>query len=130
MTIADTCILVACLLPLLCTGLAKFKGFSRPRAAGGYDNHNPRQWLATLGGAEARANAAQHNSFEALPLFIAGVLIAEFHSGAQARIDTFAMLFIAVRLGYIAAYVADLATIRTLLWIVGFGLSIALFFVA
>ena len=130
MTAADTCILVACLLPLLCTGLAKYKGFTKPRAAGGYDNHNPRQWLATLGGAEARANAAQQNSFEALPIFIAGVLIAELHSGAQARIDLLAMIFIAVRLGYIAAYVADQATIRTLLWGVGFALSVSLFFVA
>ena len=35
----------------------------------GYDNHNPRAWLAQVTGFRARANAAQTNSFEAFPFF-------------------------------------------------------------
>jgi uncharacterized MAPEG superfamily protein len=130
LTVAHAAILVACFLPIVCAGLAKSKGFGTPRRLGGFDNHNPRQWLAGLQGWQARANAAQHNSFEALPLFIAGVLIAERLAPAlQARIDLLALVFIAARLGYIASYVADRATLRSLCWTVGIGASVALFFV-
>lgn len=129
MTLAHAAILVACLLPIVCAGLAKSKGFGTPRRLGGFDNHNPRQWLAGLQGWQARANAAQQNSFEALPIFIAGVLIAERAQPAlQARIDLLALLFIAARVGYIAAYVADRASLRSVFWAVGLGASIALFF--
>ena len=36
--------------------------------------------------------------------------------------------FVLARLGYIACYVADQATLRSLLWVIGLGASIALFF--
>jgi uncharacterized MAPEG superfamily protein len=130
-TIAEACILVSCLLPIVCAGIAKSKGFGTPRRQGGFDNHNPRQWLAGLQGWQARAHAAQQNSFEALPLFIAGVLVAErLGAAGQARIDALALLFVAARLGYIAAYLADRATLRTILWTVALGACVALFFVA
>ena len=58
MTIAEGCILVACLLPIACAGIAKSKGFGKPRRDGGFDNNSPRQWLASLQGWQARANAA------------------------------------------------------------------------
>ncbi|MFT3805452.1 MAPEG family protein [Arenimonas sp.] len=129
MTIAELCILIACLLPIACAGIAKSKGFGKRRREGGFDNHNPRQWLANLHGWQARANAAQYNSFEALPIFIAGVLIAERLQAPQGRIDALALLFVAMRIGYIAAYLADKASLRSLLWAVALGASIALFFV-
>lgn len=128
MTLAETCVLIACLLPILCAGIAKSKGFGKPRREGGFDNRNPRPWLANLQGWQARANAAQYNSFEALPIFIAGVLIAERMQAAQSRIDMLAMLFIAARIGYIAAYLADKAMLRSLLWAVALAACIALFF--
>lgn len=129
MTTAEACILAACLLPIACAGIAKSKGFGKPRRDGGFDNRNPRQWLAALEGWQARANAAQQNSFEALPIFIAGVLIAEgLQAPPQARIDSLAMLFVAARVGYIGAYLADRATLRSILWTVGLGACIALFF--
>jgi uncharacterized MAPEG superfamily protein len=128
MTIANYCILAACLLPLLCTVLAKSGGMGKPRREGGYDNRNPRQWLAKLEGWRARANAAQQNSFEALPIFIAGVLVAQQMQAAQARIDGLALIFVAARMAYIGAYVGDRATLRSLLWGVGLAASIALFF--
>jgi uncharacterized MAPEG superfamily protein len=130
LTIADSCILVACLMPIACAGLAKSRGFGKPRREGGFDNFNPRQWLAGLQGWQARANAAQQNSFEALPVFIAGVLVAErLQPALQTRIDVLALLFICARLGFIAAYVADRATLRSVLWTIGLGASVALFFV-
>jgi uncharacterized MAPEG superfamily protein len=129
MTIADACILVSCLLPIACAALAKSKGIGRPRREGGFDNNNPRQWLAGLQGWQARANAAQQNSFEALPIFIAGALIAERLQAPQARVDGLALLFVLARIGYIGAYVADRANLRSTLWTVGLGASVVLFII-
>ena len=128
MTIADGCILVACVLPVLCAGVAKSPGLGKRRRDGGFDNNNPRQWLAKLQGWQARANAAQQNSFEALPIFIAGVLIAQQLHAPQTRVDNLALLFVAARIGYIGAYLADLAALRSTLWVVGLGASITFYF--
>jgi len=129
MTIAELCILIACLLPIVCAGIAKWKGFGVSRREGGFDNHNPRQWLARLEGWQARANAAQQNSFEALPIFIAGVLIAQAHGAPSGTVDTLALVFVLARVAYIATYLADRANLRTLCWVVALGCAIALFFV-
>ena len=94
MTIAYFTIIVACLLPIVCAGLAKSRGFGRPRREGGFDNHDPRAWLAKLDGWQARANAAQANSFEALPLFIAGVLVAHQLKAPQGLVDALALGFV------------------------------------
>ena len=128
MTNAEACILVACVLPIACAGLAKSKGFRNLRREGGFDNHNPRRWLTTLDGWRARANAAQQNSFEALPLLIAGVLVAERMHASQSLIDGLAVAFLAARLGYIGAYLADRATVRSTLWLAGIVCCVAMFF--
>ena len=129
MTIAYFCIIVACLLPIVCAGLAKSKGFGRPRREGGFDNEHPREWLAKLTGWQARANAAQANSFEALPLFVAGVLVAHQLQAAQGTINALALAFIAARLAFIAAYLADKASLRSVVWFAGVVVSVALFFI-
>ncbi|MGM9513862.1 MAPEG family protein [Roseateles sp. DB2] len=128
MTLANTCIIIAALLPIVCAGLAKSRGFGKRRRDGGYDNHDPRAWMAGLQGWQARANAAQANSFEALPLFIAGVLAAQQMQAPQDRIDLLAAAFIGIRLAYIGVYLADLATLRSLVWALGLACSIGLFF--
>lgn len=128
-TVANYCVLVACLLPPVCALLAKRSGIGRPRKDGGYDNHDPRGWLARQGGLAARANAAQMNGFEALPLFIAGVLMAQQAGVAQATVDGIAIAFVLTRLVYIAMYLADRQLARSLVWTLGMGLSISLFFV-
>ena len=129
MTLAQICLLVACLLPIGCAGLAKSKGFGKRRRDGGFDNHQPREWLARLEGWQARANAAQANSWEALPVFIAGLLVAHQHQAAQATVDMLALGFLAARLAFIALYVADKASLRSLVWVAGLAACIALFFV-
>lgn len=130
MTLSHACILLACFLPIACAGIAKSRGFGKPRREGGYDNHDPRQWLARQQGFQARANAAQYNSFEALPLFIAGVLIAEQGGAAQATVDAWSVAFIVLRLAYIGAYLADKAPLRSALWIGGMACCVGLFFQA
>lgn len=130
MTIAHLCLFVACLLPIACTGLAKSKGFGKRRRDGGFDNHQPREWLASLQGWQARANAAQGNSWEALAIFTAGLVVAYQRQAGQTTVDTLALVFVAARLAFIAAYLADQASLRSLVWFVGFGASLALFFVS
>ena len=129
MTLAEICILIACLLPIVCAGIAKSKGFGKPRREGGFDNHNPRSWLADLQGWQARAHAAQLNSFEVLPLLIAGVLVAQQHQAAQHTVDALAVAFIVLRIGFIWAYLADHANLRSALWALGLACCIAQFFV-
>ena len=129
MTLAQWCLLAASLLPVGCAALAKSPGFGKRRREGGFDNHAPREWLARLDGWQARANAAQANSWEALPLFIGGLFVAHQHQAAQATVDALALGFIAARLAYVGLYVADKASLRSLLWLTGAGLCAALFFV-
>jgi len=128
-TIAQLCLLVACALPLGCSWLAKSKGFGKRRRDGGFDNQAPREWLARQEGWQARANAAQANSWEALPLFLAGLFVAHQHQAAQATVDALALGFIAARLAFIGLYVANQASLRSLLWAAGAGCCAALFFV-
>ena len=129
MTVAQLCLLVACVLPVVCAGLAKSKGFGKRRRDGGFDNHSPREWLARQQGWQARANAAQANSWEALPIFLAGLFIAHQHQAAQATVDALALGFIAARLAYIGLYLADRASLRSLVWAAGLAACAALFFV-
>ena len=126
MKLSYLCILAACLLPIVAAGVAKWGTFTRHPSQGGYDNRNPRAWLAQQTGRRARANAAQANSFEALPLFIAAVLVAQQMHVAQAYIDGLAAAFVVLRVAYIWLYVANLATARTLVWSAGLGVSVAL----
>lgn len=128
-TVANFCILAACVLPIVCAGLAKRSGFGKRRKDGGYDNHDPRAWLARQSGLAARANAAQQNGFEALPLFIAGVLVAQQGGAAQGTVDGLAIAFLLARLAYIGVYLADRQLARSGIWVIGFALSVALFFV-
>jgi len=126
MKLSYLCILVACLLPIVAAGVAKWGAFTRPPGQGGYDNRDPRSWLARQTGRRARANAAQANSFEALPLFIAAVLAAQQRQVAQPLIDKLALAFVVLRVAYIWLYVADLAMARTLVWSAGLAVSVAL----
>ena len=127
-TLAYWCVLVAALLPVLCAGLAKAGGVGKSPGAGGFDNHNPRAWLQQQTGWHARANAAQANTFEALPFFMAAVVIAHQLGAAQGRLDLLAMAFIALRLLYIALYVADRAKLRSLAWAAALLVNIAILF--
>ena len=128
-TIAYGCILVAALLPIVCAGLAKRQGMGKSPQDGGYDNHNPRAWMARQGEASARANAAQANSFEALPFFIGAVIVAHQLAAPQMLLDVLAAAFIALRVAYIALYLADWALARSLVWGLALLANIAIFFI-
>ena len=119
--------LIAALLPIVCAVLPNGARSKTPPQRG-YDNHNPRVWLANQGDWRARANAAQANSFEALPFFIGAVVIAHQLHAPQTRLDILAVLFVVTRMLYIFMYVADLANARSLAWTVALLLNIAILF--
>jgi uncharacterized MAPEG superfamily protein len=127
-TIAYGCILIAVLLPLACAWLAKYPGFGKPRKQGGYDNADPRGWLARQSDWQGRANAAQANSFEALPFFIGAVIIAHQLRAPQGIVDILAILFITLRVIYIAMYVAGLPTMRSAIWALALLVNVGIFF--
>lgn len=129
LTVAYWCVLVAALLPIGCAWLAKSGQMTRSRREGGFDNQHPRDWLARQTGWRARANAAQANSFEALPFFIGAVVIAHQLGAAQIRIDVLAFVFVVLRLLYVMMYVANMASARSLIWALALLTNIAILFV-
>lgn len=111
-------LLATVLMPLICAGISK--------AGNGYDNRNPRAWLARQEGYRARAWAAQQNSWEALAVYVAALVAASLGSISPALIAQLATVFIVARIAYLFCYVANLATLRSLAWLLGFGSCICL----
>jgi uncharacterized MAPEG superfamily protein len=127
-TLAYWCVLIAALLPIACAVTAKWGSFGKPLNQGGYDNVNPRVWLARQTDWRARANAAQANSFEALPFFVGAVIIAHQLGAYQFRLDLLAFVYVVLRMVYIMLYVAGLANLRSLVWALALLVNIGIFF--
>ncbi len=116
-------ILVAIVLPILTTGLAKW-------GASGLDNNQPRLWQETLIGWRKRAEWAHRNHFEALAPFAAAVLVANMAHANAGAVNALAGIWVVFRLAYTACYLADRATLRSLMWLGGFACVIGLFITA
>ncbi|MBK0064680.1 MULTISPECIES: MAPEG family protein [unclassified Acinetobacter] len=114
-------ILAACLLPYVFTIIAKLSGGFKAK-----DNQNPRQFLAQSTGIAARANAAQQNSFESLPLFIAAILMAEYMVIPQNIIMTFGLAYLVLRILYGICYLINWATLRSIIWLLSMLCPISL----
>ncbi len=121
MTFAYWCLPLAMFLPLVWVGYAKVTGGS------GYDNSRPREWLESREGRAKRANWAQQNSYEAFPPFAAAVIVAHLTGTPQGTIDVLAGAFLLVRIAHGCFYIADMSTARSVAWVAGFGITIALF---
>lgn len=122
MPLAYWCLLIVGLLPYAWALVAKL---GVP-----YDNHRPREVLAHAQGHRKRANWAQANAFESLPLFIAAVLVASLQHADAGKIDNAALLFVLARLAHGLFYIADLARPRSLAWLLGIGCVMYLFLLA
>jgi uncharacterized MAPEG superfamily protein len=109
MMISYGALLVAGLMPVVCAGIAK-SGFK------GFDNSDPRAWLAQQTGFRARANAAQANCFEAFPFFAVGVILALLTGVDPQLVDTLSLFFLAMRVAYVFFYITDKAKWRTMVW--------------
>jgi uncharacterized MAPEG superfamily protein len=115
-------IIIACLLPYVFTLIAKAKGGFQAK-----DNQNPREFLAKTTGLAARANAVQQNSFESLPLFIAAILMAEYMVVPEKFILSLGWAYIVLRIIYGICYLANLATLRSIIWFFSIFCPILLF---
>ncbi|WP_343597507.1 MAPEG family protein [Acinetobacter sp.] len=105
-------ILIACLLPYGFSMIAKITAGFKLK-----DNQQPREFLAKATGIAARANAVQQNSFESLPLFLVAILMAEYMVLDQSVIMTFGWAYIILRVGYGICYLANWATLRSIIWL-------------
>jgi uncharacterized MAPEG superfamily protein len=127
-TLAHWCLLIAALLPIVCAGIAKSGTMKTPPQEGGYDNHDPRAWMARQSDWRGRADNAQSNSFEALPFFFAAVLSAQYLQAAPLSLDLLALAFVLLRIAYIYCYVADKASLRSMVWTLAFLVNVAILF--
>ena len=91
MSIAYWCILIAAVLPYFWVAFAKC-------GAPGYNNKDPRGWVAKQDGYRVRnAYNAHLNAFEAFPTFAAGVLMAQFAGVDPDHVNLLAVAFIGFR---------------------------------
>ena len=126
MTLATAycCILIAALLPYVLALVAK-------TSAPGFNNRNPRAWLAKQTDYRVqRANAAHLNAFEAFAPFAAAVLMAQAAGVDHGRIAMLAVAFVAMRIAHGIFYVADVQMARSLSWLGGFACVVALMVMA
>lgn len=124
MFIAYSCIVVAACLPYLWTVLAK-------TSAPGYNNKDPRGWVARQDSYRVRnAYAAHLNAFEAFPAFAAAVLMAQFAQVDAQQVAWLSMAFVAFRVLHGICYLAVLPALRSLAWLAGFACVIALMLLA
>ena len=123
MTIALWCVLATGLLPYVAAAIAKV-------GKQGFDNYDPRAWLAQQGGFRARANAAQLNTFETFPLFAAAVIIAHMLAGPQTVVSVLALVVVFARVLYVICYITNSATLRSVAFAVGFFAVIGIFVAA
>ena len=123
MLISYGAVLVAGIMPVVCAGIAK-SGFQ------GYDNSDPRAWLARQSGFRARANAAQANCFEAFPFFAVGVILALLTGVEPRTVDGLSVFFVAARVAYVWCYVSDKAKWRTMVWSAAYLAVVALYALA
>ncbi len=127
MTTPFWCLLVTCLIPFF---IAPIGGYFRGKQFGTMDNKNPRIQAAGLTGAGARAQAAQANAWEALPVFTAAVLVAHIANADAGSSATAALVFVAARVGHAGFYLADIDKARSGIFLVGLGCCIWLFVLA
>ena len=122
-------------LPLACIPLALGTvyaprigvAYAQSRHPDGWDNKHPRDQVATLTGWSRRANAAHNNGFEAFAPFAAAVLVAHITQADPTWTGILSVLFVVARTLYVALYIANADKLRSTVWMVGFGSTLALF---
>jgi uncharacterized MAPEG superfamily protein len=120
LSLAYWILFIAFFLPFVAAGIAK-------AGRRDYDNADPRAWELKLDGRRRRAVAAMNNTFEALPFFAAAVIVAHQLGAAQGRLDLLAGVWLALRVVYLALYVGDRASARSLVWMAAVAVNAWIF---
>ncbi len=125
MTTPFWCLLTAAMIPYL---LAPIAAYFKKQQLGSIDNKHPREQSKALTGMGARAVAAQENMWESLAVFAPAVIVNHLRGDADpATAAMLAQVYIGARFVHAGAYLADIAPLRSLAFLVGFLCSIWLF---
>ncbi len=116
MTIAIWCILIAATLPYVAFGFVK-----------GLDPNQPRDRVGDLSGRAARAYGAHLNALETFPWFAAAVIVAHMIGGPSRIADGLAVVYVLLRLGHMAAYIAGRQPLRSAAFSLGQLAALAIF---
>jgi uncharacterized MAPEG superfamily protein len=116
MTIAIWCILIAQILPYVAFSFVK-----------GIDPEQPRFQVGGLIGQSVRAYGAHLNGLETFPWFAAAVIVAHMVGGPSRIVDILAVIYILVRIGHLAAYLAGRQPLRTAAFTVAQFTALAIF---
>jgi uncharacterized MAPEG superfamily protein len=127
MTTPFWCLLVAVLIPYF---LSPIVVAQRVKQLGKLDNKYPREQQAKLTGLGARAQAAENNAFEALPIFASAVFVSHLAGANPSTAATLSLVFIAARLAHAIFYLTNIDALRSLSWLVGLACCIALFVIS
>jgi uncharacterized MAPEG superfamily protein len=106
---------IASLFPII---LAVSGGYLRYRQCGRFDNHHPRLQQAQLTGMAARVLAAQNNAWEALILYTAMCVLAYVSPVDSGEFSYAAVLFLLSRIAHPVFYLLDMASYRSLVFLV------------
>jgi uncharacterized MAPEG superfamily protein len=116
MTIAIWCILIAATLPYVAFGFVK-----------GIDSNQPRYHVGDLIGQSARAYGAHLNGLETFPWFASAVIVAHMIGGPSRIADILAVVYILLRIGHMAAYIAGRQPLRSAAFTVAQFIALAIF---
>ena len=103
MTIAIWCIFIAATLPYVPYGFVVKE----------LDPNQPRTHLGELSGQSIRTYGAHLNGLETFPWFAAAVIVSHMVGGPSRVADVLAILYVLVRIGHMAAYIAGRQPLRT-----------------
>ena len=120
------CLFIGAIIPII---LSWVGGYFRMQQFGKVDNKNPRGQSAALENAGARAVAAQQNAWEALAVFVAGVVAFHARGGVSEVAGILAIVWVAARVLHAIFYLINQDVLRSLAFILSLGCALALFFV-
>ncbi len=124
MTIAEWCLFGAVVLYLATVAPAKAMGYLE------FDNASPRDPAFYEHPVRKRVLGAHINGIETFPFFATAVLLAQFRQAPQDWVDGLSVAFLITRIGFVAAYVGDRPTARTMLWNAAFAFNLGIFFLS
>jgi uncharacterized MAPEG superfamily protein len=117
MTIAIWCIFIAATLPYVPFGFV----------AKDLDPIQPRYHVGDLAGRSLRAYGAHLNGLETFPWFAAAVIVAHMVGGPSRIADVLAVVYVLIRIGHMAAYIAGRQPLRTAAFSVAQLVALAIF---
>jgi uncharacterized MAPEG superfamily protein len=120
LTLADLSILGAVIAYLLPIAVAKYGALKA------FDNARPRDPAFYKDPFRARALGAHQNGLEGFAFFAAAVIVAQMRGASQPLVDGLAWTYVALRLAYVALYLADKPSLRSAAWALALAVNVAI----